>query len=103
MTDFTAALNAYVEGANRLLDEGINRTQPASLYKKKIGVQEGRVYVRLVMMENDHVQSAFGFIDKSNGNLLKSASWKTPAKNFARGNIFNPDQGLKNFHWTGVR
>ncbi len=33
---------------------------------------------------------AYGFIDLSNGDLLKAASWKAPAMH-ARGNIFNQD------------
>lgn len=33
------------------------------------------------------------FIDRTNGDVLKAASWKAPAKR-ARGNIFNPDHGM---------
>ncbi len=42
-----------------------------------------------VMRDN----SAHAFIDRTNGDVLKPASWKAPAKH-ARGNIFNPDNGL---------
>jgi hypothetical protein len=38
-------------------------------------------------------QSVFCFIDMTNGNVLKSAGWKTPAKG-ARGNIFDEHNGL---------
>lgn len=39
--------------------------------------------------------SAWAFIDRTNGDVLKPATWKAPAKG-ARGNIFNADNGLDN-------
>jgi hypothetical protein len=32
-------------------------------------------------------RSVFGFVDMRSGDILKAASWKAPAKNFARGNV----------------
>lgn len=102
MTEFEAALDVFVEGANRLLDGGINKT---SHLPKKITTEDGRKFVRLVVSEgpNQEARSAWGFIDKTNGNVLKAASWKAPAKNFARGNIYDKSNGLARFCWTGVR
>ena len=37
--------------------------------------------------------SAHAFIDRTNGDVLKPASWKAPAKH-SRGNIFLSDNGL---------
>jgi hypothetical protein len=39
--------------------------------------------------------SVFCFVDTHTGNVLKAASWNTPAKH-ARGNIHNDDYGLTN-------
>ena len=58
-----------------------------------IEVQTGPKYARLVTV-NYGQKSAYGFVDLTTGNLLKSASWKAPAKG-VRGNIFadNPLSG----------
>lgn len=36
------------------------------------------------------------------GDLLKAASWKAPAKNFARGSIFDLNAAKKHIRWTGI-
>lgn len=38
--------------------------------------------------------SVFSFIDTKNGDVLKPASWRAPAKH-ARGNIFDDHNGMK--------
>lgn len=45
-------------------------------------VEDGRRYVRVWKGS-----SCYFFVDKTNGDVLKPASWKAPAKH-ARGNIF---------------
>ena len=47
----------------------------------------GRRYFKIV---NNH--SVVAFVDTTNGDVLKPASWAAPAKH-ARGNIFNDDNG----------
>lgn len=46
-------------------------------------------YARVVGAYSQNSRSALCWIDLSNGDLLKSASWKAPVKG-ARGNIFDP-------------
>jgi hypothetical protein len=41
-----------------------------------------------------HSGSVYAFIDATNGDVLKAASYKTPAKQ-SRGNIFDEHNGLK--------
>lgn len=69
--------------------------------------KEGTKYIKIIMQLkcingeskifcNNSVHS---FIDKSNGNILKAATWNTPVKNTPRGNIFdeNPLQGTNTY------
>ena len=63
-----------------------------------ITAQVGNKYAKLVADD----RSAFGFVDLTNGNVLYAASWKAPAKNFARGNINDAKGGVGRVKWTGV-
>jgi hypothetical protein len=51
----------------------------------------GDRYVRIIHANGGN--SAYAFIEIATGNILKPASWKSPAKH-ARGNIFADDHGL---------
>ena len=50
-------------------------------------VEFGRVYARIIRSVAANQRSAYGFVTRG-GDLLKAASWKGPAKNFSRGNIY---------------
>lgn len=55
----------------------------------------GKRYTRIVTAAvNGSSRSVYCFIDTTNGDILKSASWKTPAKG-ARGNILAEDEGMR--------
>ncbi len=61
--------------------------------------EAGKKYVRVVVSSSGS-RSAHSFIDDA-GNIWKSASWKTPAKNFIRGNIHT--RNFSRIQWTGAR
>ena len=50
--------------------------------------QRGKKNARIVLTEEGQGRSVHCFVDLATGNILKSASWQTPAKG-ARGNIIN--------------
>ena len=56
-------------------------------------VSKGRRYDKIVSSDDHSTgsQRVWGFIDKNNGNILKAATWKAPAKH-ARGNIWENDR-----------
>lgn len=79
---------------------------PGGPHTPILTIMKGRRYARIVALGYKHgygsPRTVWGFIDMTNGDLLKANSWKAPAKNFARGNIFDTDRGLLGQKWTGV-
>lgn len=72
--NYTEALNQWLERAKNITVDG------------KLSIMEGKKYLRIVK-EDISSRYAFCFIEKATGNVLKAASWSTPAKH-ARGNIY---------------
>ena len=58
----------------------------------EIRVELGRKYAKVINGRNGG--SVHTFIDLTNGNILKAASYKAPAPNGVRGNIFDDDCGM---------
>ena len=63
----------------------------------------GKKYVKIVIEGGVH---SFIVKDESDakfvfGDILKAASWKTPARNYKRGNVFELESSSVN--WTGAQ
>lgn len=77
------------------------KAQMIEEFLKNIRIEEGRTYIKVIARTSVH-----SFIVKEDGpkfrrgDILKAASWKAPAKNFARGNIL--DGKWSNTTWTGA-
>ena len=72
-------------------------------FKNSLDYRFGSKYIKIVT--NNGGESVHSFIvniyhdDKFKyGDILKAASWKTPARNFARGNVFEEYK----VRWTGA-
>lgn len=69
-------------------------------FNASISYEVGRKYIKIVQGG-----SVWGFVMKEDdakfktGDILKAASWATPARNRARGNILA--QNFSWVHWTG--
>lgn len=55
-----------------------------------ISVDAGSKFYRIVKTTNQ--RSVYCFVNKANGDILKAAGWKAPAKHI-RGNIFDANYG----------
>lgn len=64
--------------------QGLIREKGAPMYKT-VQIEEGRKFFKIIFT-TDHQRSVHSFVNKSNGDVYKPASWKAPAKG-ARFNV----------------
>lgn len=65
---------------------------------KDVRVDYGTRYAKVV---TDH--SVHSFVDTKNGDILKAGSYRAPARNGVRGNIFSEDIGKSVIDWHGTK
>jgi hypothetical protein len=64
--------------------------------------EPGSKYVKVVKVSSGGSSSVHSFVEKETGNIWKAASWKAPAKNFVRGNVYYPNTYTNRLSWTGM-
>ena len=74
----------------------------ADLGKFGVEFEPGSKYVKVVKISSGGSRSVHSFVEKESGAIWKAASWKAPAKNFARGNVFDGSTYMGRLSWTGV-
>ena len=71
---------------------------------KRYYYEIGRKYVHVIMEDNQRSSHSWVMLaDDSKfkrGDILKSATWRGPARNFKRGNVIDID--YLNIRWCGV-
>lgn len=93
MSKFETALKTFVEGCNKLVDDNWGEGFPENC-KHTLEHRGGRKYAKIVTVTpSGETRSVHCFVNKENGDVLKAAGWKGPAKG-ARGNIFDDKNGL---------
>ena len=88
--NFQPAFETFFAGCVRIYEEHCNIG--GYTIRDKFTWSDGNRYVKVIRGSGVHC-----FVDKTNGDVLKPASWKAPAKH-ARGNIFDVKNGLD---WMG--
>ena len=101
-----AMRNDYMGWSRRGLGKTAIRTEMEENYCNGLEVTEGPRYWKIIS-DKRNSRSVSGFICKAGdkkfreGDMLKAASWATPARNFARGNVLD-GTGFDNVRWTGI-
>lgn len=100
---FAAIVADFVKW-NKPRDGKISDYQLQSMadFKEYMDVDVGKKYIRIVIDHNRPGARVWGFVVNTHddpkfkyGDVLKAAGWKTPAKNKARGSVFDTD-----FSWV---
>lgn len=98
---FEHEIIAWVNKAQDMVNERFGKQFP-TLEADRLEVSMGRKFAKIISIKAGHTSGgAWGFIDLSNGDVLKAESWKRPAPH-ARGNIFKDEPG-DCCEWTGPR
>jgi hypothetical protein len=85
-------VNEFVERCQAIVDKHRQDNFP-TLDRQVLVVDKGRRYYKVISTEGDVHRSCWAFVDSTNGDVLKPASWRAPAKH-ARGNIFDENEGM---------
>tara|TARA_R110000851_G_scaffold101281_1_gene217340 strand:- start:191 stop:526 length:336 start_codon:yes stop_codon:yes gene_type:complete len=102
MADICADYANYDRRTDRTDTQSDRRKEMIAEFEAGIGHTVGKKYIKIT---KENGGSVWGFVvacddDKkfAKGTILKAAGWKTPARNFSRGNIL---EGGYTVRWTG--
>lgn len=102
--DFDTAFATFMEGVERIANANDGKGWPVYSFEAEVGQRYIRV-VRIDASDKDHGprRSAHCFVDRTNGEVLKTGGWKAPAKTKqSRGNIFDAKNGLASMRRHGL-
>jgi len=97
--DFEKKFNVWLKGAQKIIDDhakkqGQGNKTTEDIYANVLTVKKNKKYWKVITTPKVGAGgSVFAFINTINGDVLKAASFKAPAKH-ARGNIFDKMNGL---------
>ena len=101
-TDIKTALRNYLEHIYADYNKFHGKEEFRARFAEGLEFKMGKKYVKVItkgsahsFIVNVHDDPNFKF-----GDILKAASWASPAKNFARGNIFEGNFG--GIRWMGA-
>ena len=98
-TDFENAFDKFFQGCRKICadyakKEGKGKPNPENAFAKQLIVKKNKKYWKVIATSYmGSSKSAWVFVDSTNGNVLKVASWSKPAKG-PRGNVFDKQNGL---------
>jgi hypothetical protein len=93
-SDGLARLDRWLWAAQDIVNDYYS-TKLSNLTPSLLEMSDGRRYIRVDCIVDGGLgqRSVWAFIDKTNGDILKPAGYKAPAKH-ARGNLFDINEGI---------
>ena len=92
--DYLKVRDEFIEELQKVVDESMRNYG----WEQVLSISKGRRYDKIVKADMHRPEnpshSVWGFIDKTNGNILKAESWKKPSTKNARGNIYEDERML---------
>ena len=99
--EFSDRLAKFKQGVDIILGEHIQRFN--HLKNARIEYSTGKRYIKMIYADDgSYSRRVHGFIDRTNGDILGSASYNAPAKSGARGSLWADDYGLNAVGEYGV-
>lgn len=91
---FQARLDGWLRDCQALIDRYFAEHYQ-NLQSPVLTAEPGRTYIKIVSSDRGthRSRSVWAFVVVANGDILKPATWKAPAKH-ARGNIFDDARGM---------
>ena len=102
MSDLNTALIGYKDSIVANYVKWCSDAGISDIGQFGIEFEPGSKYVKVVKISAGGSRSVHSFVEKETGAIWKAASWKAPAKNFARGNVFDAGTYLNRLEWTGI-
>lgn len=91
---------ALIGYKDRLCENYFQRC-PTTTDRYNVEFEIGSKYVKVVLVSWGS-RSVHSFVEKKSGSIWRAASWKSPARNFVRGNIFDMSSYINRVSWTGI-
>ena len=103
--DIQKELESYVVALTAYHKEHYAKQFP-NLVAPEFEVQAGKRFAKIIEWNIGHDGKRYGssvhcFVELSNGNIWKSASWSQPQKNGIRGNVRGSERPLSGFDYYG--
>jgi len=94
--EIKSAIESYFDKCKKLVESHYNVPENCSANHRSLTLSFGKRYARLdrVRLSDNRPESVYAFVDTTNGDVLKPASYKAPAKH-ARGNVLDEAGGMK--------
>ena len=102
-TDFNTAITNFLNVAQEIINNHWKSSGYTHSTPPILKVDGGKKFLKITREDaNGSGNSVHCFVEISTGNILKAASWKTPAKH-SRGNIYDTDNGKSAMDVYGCR